>query len=352
MKAENRQSWERDPNEERHKGSYDLDLVKASEAYQRKIEQVGATKKKYAICFGYLGGNYQGLQINPGAVTIEQELERALFLAGGIQECNFGYMHKIQFTRAARTDRGVHAVTQCCAMKLLLPTDKKAQFIDQLNSFLPADIRAITMTRVSKGFNAKAHCTKRRYHYLLPTYALTAATDMNNLLQEAFNAQGPVVGAGYEGGYVEENGKKSLARAGLDSVYQKIKGHRASAESVATLREALKAYEGTRAYHNFTTGKHPDDTNAKRYIISFDCGEPFVDEASGVEWVLLTVLGQSFLLNQIRKMVGMAVEVSRGAATISTIKDAFTSRKVHILPYFLVVLYVQYRITHRKYCSD
>ena len=330
--TENRQSWlVRDANEERHKGSYDLDLIKASEAYERRIEQVGATKKKYAICFGYLGGNYQGLQINPGAVTVEQELERALFLAGGIQECNFGYMHKIQFSRAARTDRGVHAVTQCCAMKLLLPTDKKAQFIDQLNSFLPADIRAITMTRVSKGFNSKTHCTKRRYHYLLPTYALTGNADMTKLLQEGYEAQGPIAGAGYEGGYVEENGKKSLGRAGLDAIYHTLKDHRASADAIAKLREALKMYEGTHAYHNFTTGKHPDDSNAKRYIVSFDCAEPFVDHSSGVEWVLLSVLGQSFLLNQIRKMVAMAVEVARGAATLSTIMDAFTNRKVGAL---------------------
>lgn len=104
--ADNRQSWlERDPNEERHKGSYDLDLIKSSDAYQRRITQEDAVKRKYAVCFGYLGDNYQGLQINPGAHTIEMEIERAAFLCGGIQECNFGYMHKIQFTRAARTGK-------------------------------------------------------------------------------------------------------------------------------------------------------------------------------------------------------------------------------------------------------
>ena len=101
---ENRQSWlERDPNEERHKGSYDFEELKQTEEYGRRIEQVDAIKRKYAICFGYLGSNYQGLQINPGALTIERELEKAIFLCGGIQECNFGYMQKIQFTRAART---------------------------------------------------------------------------------------------------------------------------------------------------------------------------------------------------------------------------------------------------------
>lgn len=219
-------------------------------------------------------------------------------------------------------------MTQCCAMKLLCNPHQKEQFIADINSFLPSDIRALTMTRVSKGFNAKQNCTKRRYHYLIPTYTLLPDTEMNALLKAQFDIQGPVVNAGRQGGYVEENTKRSLAHAGLNEVYHQVKGHRSSPESITKLREALKSYEGTRAYHNFTTGKHPDDANAKRFIISFDCAEPFVDETTGVEWVLLTVLGQSFLLNQIRKMVGMAVEVARGAATQSNIVDAFTSRKV------------------------
>lgn len=49
--------------------------------------------------------------------------------------------------------------------------------------------------------------------------------------------------------------------------------------------------EGTKAYHNFTKDKHPDDMDAKRFIISFDCDDPWVDERTGLEWVLLSVLG-------------------------------------------------------------
>lgn len=51
--------------------------------------------------------------------------------------------------------------------------------------------------------------------------------------------------------------------------------------------------EGTKAYHNFTKDKHPDDMDAKRFIISFDCDDPWVDERTGLEWVLLSVLGAS-----------------------------------------------------------
>ena len=92
-----------------------------------------------------------------------------------------------------------------------------------------------------------------------------------------------------------------------------------------TFRAALKKYEGTQRYHNFTSGKSAEDQSAQRYIISFEASDPFLGVNRGrcssgidgkgctqeisttvvpaVEWVCLCVYGQSFLLNQIRKMV-------------------------------------------------
>lgn len=61
-------------------GSFPLDVMKLSAEYSRKIDQSDMPKKKWAVNFGYLGSNYQGLQINPGADTIERYLEKALFL--------------------------------------------------------------------------------------------------------------------------------------------------------------------------------------------------------------------------------------------------------------------------------
>jgi len=101
-----RMSWARNTKDERHKGSYDLLEIKQSEQFKLRIEPTAhPVKRKYALCFGYLGSAYQGLQINPGIKTIEAELERAIFLCGGMLECNYGYLQKIQFTRAARTGK-------------------------------------------------------------------------------------------------------------------------------------------------------------------------------------------------------------------------------------------------------
>lgn len=345
----------------RHPGSFPLDDLKALPFYVPVDETVSHIKRKYALCFSYLGSSYQGLQINPDCKSVEAELERALFLAGGIIEANFGFMSKIQWTRAARTDRGVHAISQCCAMKLLCNPEKRNEFIDSVNSLLPPDIRLQGMTKVAKSFNSKNLCSKRTYHYLLPTYTLKNAAEVTAAFNEIYDSQGPVVGAGYEGGYIDPATSRSLNRQSLEACYEQLRTYRVNTETLTTLREALHLYEGTRGYHNFTSGKDASEMNAKRYMISFTAGEPFVVESTGVEYVLLSVQGQSFLLNQIRKMVGFAVAIARGDASIPDLLTSFEPAQVFSMLYSLHDLFTsnlllfgvcrfQYRWPHPLAC--
>jgi hypothetical protein len=130
-----------------HGGSYPLEEVKAMPEYAELVEQT-ASKRTFALNIGYCGTQYQGLQTNEGAITIEGLLERALFLSGGIKECNFGNLQKVGWTRAARTDKGVHAIGQCVSMRLTV--DSEPNFIQQVNRFLPDDIRLFAMTKTTK----------------------------------------------------------------------------------------------------------------------------------------------------------------------------------------------------------
>ena len=66
---------------------------------------------------------------------------------------------------------------------------------------------------------------------------------------------------------------------------------------------------GTHNFRNYTVRVDPNDAAAMRYIISFEC-EPFVID--GVEFVRTTVVGQSFMLHQIRKLIGTMLCVVRG----------------------------------------
>lgn len=67
-------------NETVHSGSFSMDELKLQADYARKVDSSSFPKKKWAINFGYVGTSYQGLQINPGADSVEKHVERALFL--------------------------------------------------------------------------------------------------------------------------------------------------------------------------------------------------------------------------------------------------------------------------------
>ena len=120
----------------------------------------------------YVGKGYQGMQRNPGAVTIEDELERAIVAAGGISPDNAGDFTKVQWMRAARTDKGVSAVGQSISLRMMLehPTDKR-DVITRINEKLPEGFEFFGYTRVTGGFNAKTMCDRRRYEYVIPTKA-------------------------------------------------------------------------------------------------------------------------------------------------------------------------------------
>lgn len=82
----------------------------------------------------------------------------------------------------------------------------------------------------------------------------------------------------------------------------------------------LKQYVGTHNYHNFTTRTKPEDPSARRFIISFkaDC----VVNIDGVDFIRCEVVGQSFMLHQIRKMIGLAVAITRNCAPESLMEVA------------------------------
>jgi tRNA pseudouridine38-40 synthase len=274
-------------------GSFSMEEVVISADYLRRVTFDNAPKKRYALALAYLGTNYRGLQVNPGIVTIESVLERALLLAGGIESQNFGNLHKIGWTRSGRTDKGVHAVANCCSMKLCVPPGGEAAFIDSANSFLPPDIRLLGMTKTTKHFNAKIFCSSRRYEYLLPTYMLAPADFIEGILRDILLAPERSASEMVDGrpAYLPEED--------LRTVRDRIKGFRVSQESLGNFRSALDKYKGTEKYHNFTSDKTSKDGSATRYMISVECTDPIIFNGSEVEWVCVHIHGQSFLLNQV-----------------------------------------------------
>ncbi|GMH12410.1 hypothetical protein Nepgr_014251 [Nepenthes gracilis] len=126
-------------------------------------------RRKIAIFFAYCGVGYQGMQKNPGAKTIEGDLEEALYLSGAVPEHDRGLPKRFDWARSARTDKGVSAVGQVISGRFYIDPPG---LVDRLNINLPSQIRIFGYKRVTTSFNAKKFCDRRRYVYLLPVFAL------------------------------------------------------------------------------------------------------------------------------------------------------------------------------------
>lgn len=93
--------------------------------------------------------------------------------------------------------------------------------------------------------------------------------------------------------------------------------------------DTLKIYEGTRNFHNYTVQKLFRDPSAKRVIKSFIVNpEPIL--INGTEWLSLKVHGQSFMMHQIRKMVGMVALVVRCGTDPKIIEESYSSVNLSI----------------------
>uniref|UniRef100_A0ACD5YSP4 Uncharacterized protein n=1 Tax=Avena sativa TaxID=4498 RepID=A0ACD5YSP4_AVESA len=126
-------------------------------------------RRKVAILLAYCGAGYQGMQKNPGARTIEGDLEEALYQAGAVPEAERAQPARYEWARAARTDKGVSAAAQVVSGRFYVDPPG---FIERLNAKLVPQIRAFGYVRVTNSFSAKKFCDRRRYVYLLPVLAL------------------------------------------------------------------------------------------------------------------------------------------------------------------------------------
>eukprot|EP00850_Spirogloea_muscicola_P009509 SM000053S17466 [mRNA] locus=s53:514065:516429:- [translate_table: standard] len=279
------------------------------------------------------------MQRNPGARTIEGELEAALHAAGGISAANFGDPRKVDWMRAARTDKGVSAVGQVVSARVVVDPPG---FVERVNDALPPTVRLLGYTRVTNTFNAKAFCDRRRYEYVLPAFAFDpdACRDKAYIFRSLLTGEELAAARGADAAAAASRQVKgevvrgdSKGGAELTDVVEAPKAlapgdnSDGKAPFVFTddirrrLASVLRKYCGTHTFHNFTARTSASDPAANRFIVSFEVGGVF--SLQGTEYVRVVVVGQSFMLHQIRKMVGLAVAVMRGCCPPSLIDRAF-----------------------------
>eukprot|EP00581_Thalassiosira_minuscula_P019314 CAMPEP_0183712652 /NCGR_PEP_ID=MMETSP0737-20130205/7725_1 /TAXON_ID=385413 /ORGANISM="Thalassiosira miniscula, Strain CCMP1093" /LENGTH=598 /DNA_ID=CAMNT_0025941307 /DNA_START=192 /DNA_END=1988 /DNA_ORIENTATION=- len=317
-------------------------------------------KRKLGLLVSFLGSNYAGFQINSEKRTLQAEIELGLYRAGIISKMNFGHPKKYSWSNSARTDKGVHAAAQVCSLKgeMIFHNDidesKMKEQLDamreRVNEFLPEDIRVLDFERVTRMFCARTNRDKVRYQYMVPSYMLCSEEEVRKAFSLAEKEEEKDIKAKSD----ETNNMTPMEAAkiieeeidpeALAKARESLINYRVTSEQMERFKSGLKLFEGTHSFHNYTRRIGADNASATRYILSFAPLDPiFVpgkvnDDGTKqpeTQWIPLQVVGQSFLLNQIRKMVSAAVDFARGVASEEQIEESFSKQcrmKINVAP--------------------
>ena len=116
----------------------------------------GGTARRFRATVEYDGTDFAGFQLQPGARTVQGELEAALArLSGGRRQPVVG---------AGRTDAGVHATGQVIAFTY--PGSLSVEGLTEaLNGTLPPDVAISDLRRAPVGFNPRYAARYREYRY-------------------------------------------------------------------------------------------------------------------------------------------------------------------------------------------
>lgn len=243
-----------------------------------------------------------------------------------ITEDNAADPKKVSWMRACRTDKGVHACGQVVSLKMLLRNEYEGlaeaaeekevlkRIAEGLNSQLPEQIRIFAVKRTTGSFHAKERTDSRIYEYLLPTYVFRPVD------REPYTKVGP--------GRTAEDVVGPMTSEISPEEKEKLPHWRIPSDALERIRGMFKTYIGYHSYHNFTTGIAFGEMKARRYIIDVAVGEPFIRD--GLEWARVTFHGQSFMLHQIRKMVGLVIMAERIGVGADIIKQCFEAPRVNI----------------------
>ncbi len=233
----------------------------------------------------YDGSAYQGWQIQKHGPSIQEEIERAIHSMTGEQTC---------VECSGRTDAGVHAVGQIANFKTnsRLPTDR---FRLGLRSYLPPDIVILEVEDVPLTFHARFQAKRKRYRYLVDNHP----APLPFLKKYAWHYHVPLD--------VEAMHESSQALLGTHD-FRSFESHWPNKlTSIRTIFDiSVRSLAGWPMWHQ--PGMLTD---------------PLPEPEGG--YICLDVMGDGFLYNMVRSIMGTLVNVGRGKSPRNEMHRVLTS---------------------------
>eukprot|EP00919_Chromeraceae_sp_WS-2016_P062478 GHVR01147888.1.p1 GENE.GHVR01147888.1~~GHVR01147888.1.p1 ORF type:complete len:401 (+),score=184.21 GHVR01147888.1:186-1388(+) len=197
--------------------------------------------------------------------------------------------------------------------QLQVQAGRERDFVKGVNSLLPQSIRVFGIVKVIRMFDSRGQCDGRVYEFYLPPSLLSPVNIIKKIFTENASAAAPV------GPDCDIDDPKSHWSAASQHEAIVIDNNwMLCDDTMVRFNNILKEFEGTHNFFNFTPKMHKKDPSAVRYITHIHAE---VVDVCGDHMVKVVLKGQSFLLNQIRKMICLACEEVRGSCPLGCVRE-------------------------------
>ncbi|MCY4656126.1 MAG: tRNA pseudouridine(38-40) synthase TruA [Gammaproteobacteria bacterium] len=225
-----------------------------------------------ALGLEYNGHHLHGAQKQPGVLTVQGLLERAIS-----QIAN----ESVSTRFAGRTDKGVHATNQIVSFETNAIRPDSA-WIYGCNAYLPSELAIHSVYQVAPGFDARRSALRRRYLYLIGETSVRPAFGTHEALW----------------------------------VLQPI--------DIDVLNELTSLFIGEKDFSSFCAAQ---DDSASR----FRDVQRFSVKRIG-NFVLLDITANAFLLRMVRNIAGCFLAVARGEISVKDVATLIEKRDRNLAP--------------------
>ncbi len=253
----------------------------------------------WKLTLSYNGSGFHGWQVQPGLVTVQGTLAKALTELTGEQVLPQG---------SGRTDAGVHALAQVASFRLPI-TLPPANLQRALNRILPTAMRVLAAEVVPPGFHARHSALRKHYQYRIferrPAGSSTERICSPFLAPFVWDCRWPLQG--------EPMQRAADLLLGTQDFTAMAATRRDASFREACLRDAAP-------HDNLdTVDRAPGIPNPVKTIYSAGW-----TNAEGL--LLFNICGSGFLHHMVRNLVGTMVEIGRGSLAVEALPAILASK--------------------------